>query len=226
MIGLIGGTLLPETRLLGECEERSVDTPYGGVDLLAGPDAAFINRHRGDVPPHRVNHRANIWALKSLTDTVIGVGSAGSLKAGLTPPVIIVPSDYIELEPVTFYDEEIKHVTPGFDEDLRNSILRVAGENGIKVQGGVYYQTRGPRLETKAEIRMMADYADIVGMTIGSEATLAREAGLKYAAICCADNFAHGIADEKLDFEAVKEISRKNSILVEELLAEVLEELR
>jgi 5'-methylthioadenosine phosphorylase len=224
VIGVIGGTLLPKTRLLEGAPKKSVKTPYGVAELAEGNDAVYIQRHgRGNVPPHMINHRANIWALSKLTDTIVGVGSTGSLKRGIKPPSIVVPDDFIGLEPPTFFDGEIRHVTPGFDETLRKHILDTASWHRIKVvQSGVYVQTRGPRLETKAEVRMLAHYGDIVGMTLASEATLACELGLKYAAICSVDNLAHGLSGNKLDFTDVKDNALRNGATVERLLGLLL----
>ena len=94
------------------------------------------------------------------------------------------------------------------------------------VGNGVYVQTRGPRLETKAEVKMLDSFGDIVGMTIASEATLARELDVKYAAICSVDNYAHGLVSKELDFEDVKEIAEKNSARVEKLLTKVVDEIK
>jgi len=228
LVGLIGGTLPLETKLLRDNVGETVKTPYGDAVLLEGEGLVFIQRHgAGNIPPHRINHRANVWALKEHTDTVIGVGSVGSLKRELKPPAIVIPDDYIHLNPPTFFDEEVRHVTPGFDEGLRKHILDSARWHKIRVIGkGVYVQTRGPRLETKAEVRMFSRCGDIVGMTLASEATLACELGLKYAAVCSVDNYAHGITKRKLDFEDVKRVSRENSAAVEKLLKNVIRDLR
>jgi 5'-methylthioadenosine phosphorylase len=220
VLGIIGGTLLPKTRLLEGAAEKAVKTPYGEANVMEGDNAVFIQRHgRGNVPPHMINHKANIWALSKLTDTIVGVGSTGSLKREIKPPSIVVPDDFIGFDPPTLFDSEIRHVTPGFDETLRNHIVDTASWHRIKVvPEGVYVQTRGPRLEMKAEVRMLAHYGDIVGMTIASEATLACELGLKYAAICSVDNLAHGLTKNRLDFLDVKDNALRNGANVERLL--------
>jgi 5'-methylthioadenosine phosphorylase len=220
VIGIIGGTLLPKTRLLEGCSEKAVKTPYGDAKVIEGEKAIFIQRHgHGKIPPHMINHKANIWALSKLTETVIGVGSTGSLRKEIKPPSILVPNDFIHLNPPTFYDSDIKHITPEFDGPLRKHILDTATWHRIKaISKGVYIETRGPRLETKAEVRMLAHFGDVVGMTIASEATLACELGVKYAAICSVDNLAHGLTSSRLDFEDVKENALKNGATVERLL--------
>jgi len=219
-LGIVGGTVLEKTKLADGTDKKSIETPYGRSEVYEGSGFVFIQRHgEGNVPPHRINHKANIWALKKFTDTVVGVGSVGSLKRSLKPPAIVVPEDYIELFPVTFYDDEIKHVTPGFDLTLRKQILDVARWNRIKVAGkGVYVQTRGPRLETKAEVSMLSNFGDVVGMTLASEATLACELGLKYAAVCSVDNLAHGLSKGRLEFMDVVDAAKTNAASVEKLL--------
>ncbi|MFH1055828.1 MAG: MTAP family purine nucleoside phosphorylase [Candidatus Altiarchaeota archaeon] len=220
MIGIIGGTVLSKTQFIEGGVGREVDTPYGKATVVEGDDITFIQRHgSGNIPPHMINHRANIWALSKLAESVIGVGSSGSLKLSIKPPAIVVPDDYIDSNPQTFYDNEIRHVTPGFDEGLRRQILSTARKSKIKViDKGIYVQTRGPRLETKAEVRMLTKYADIVGMTIASEATLASELGLKYAAICSVDNYANGLTKKKLDFHEVKSAAMKQQASIEQII--------
>jgi len=226
MLGIIAGTLLPTTKLLPGVKTREVDTPHGRARIAVGRDAAYIQRHgRADVPPHRINHKANLWAMREYADTVIGVSSVGSLKKAIKPPAIVVPEDFLQFEPPTYFDDEIRHVTPAFDEKTRTEILDVAAWNRIRTyEKGVYAQTRGPRFETKAEVRMLAHFADVVGMTAASEATLACELGIGYAVICSVDNFAHGLTKSRLDFEDVKANAAKNSARVEELLRLLIEE--
>lgn len=220
---MIGGTVLAETRLLSDAVKKKFHTPYGDADVHLSDDVAFIQRHGDGIPPHRINHRANMWALREHSDTVVGVGSVGSLTRRIKPPSIVVPDDYIHLEPPTYFDDEIVHVTPGFDSELRKRILEAAFWNRIKVvDGGVYVQTRGPRLETRAEVRMLSNVGDIVGMTVASEATLAAELGVKYAAVCQVDNLAHGLEKKKPDYDEIREYSMKNNACVEALVEKLV----
>lgn len=180
---------------------------------------ALLYRHHGGAPPHRINHRANMMALSRYAGAVIGIGSVGSLKRRIKPGTLVVPGDYLEFAPPTYHDQRIKHIVPYFDEVLRGRIIRAARKAKIKVvDGGVYAQTRGPRLETRAEVRLLADYADVVGMTVASEATLAQELGLGYAAICSVDNMAHGLSGRPLDMEDVKANAARNRRRVEAIL--------
>ena len=211
--------------------ERVINNAYGSAYILKNENVAFLPRHGRDrkIPPHRINYRANIMALRDLgVEKIIGVGCSGSLKKEITPGSILIPHDYLNLGEIeSYYDLEIKHITPGLDEFLREIIIESAKRSGIKViEKGIYAQTRGPRLETKAEVSFLKDYADIVGMTMASEATLSKELGIPYACISTVDNYAHGIMDEVLDFEKiVKNASRKRKDL-EKLLMAVIEELK
>jgi 5'-methylthioadenosine phosphorylase len=233
-LGIIGGTSLFGTKLVEAAEEREVDTPYGTVYLLIATvqsqEIIVIPRHgkHSTVPPHRINYKANIRALKELgIEEIIGVTSVGSLKRTIPPRSLVVPHDYISLCSIpTFYDDEIVHVTPGLDEALRRRIIGAARGLCIAISDrGVYFQTVGPRLETRAEINFMKDYADVVGMNMASEATLATELGLRYADISTVDNYAHGvIADEALSYKDIVEGASKSRENVEKVLVKVIEE--
>lgn len=234
-LGIIGGTSLFGTELLAGAMERVVETPYGSVYLLGARihrvEVLYIPRHgkESTIPPHRINYRANIRAFKELgVVDIIGVTSVGSLKPEIPPQSLLVPHDYISLCSIpTFYDHELIHVTPELDEPLRRRIINAARSLGISIiDRGVYFQTLGPRLETKAEINLIKDYADVVGMNMASEATLATELGLRYANLSTVDNYAHGIiASETLDYKAIVEAASRNRAKVERVLMKVIEGL-
>lgn len=228
-LGITGGTSLFGTKLLEGAQEKVVETIYGSVYLLLVTDAyVFIPRHgkETNIPPHRINYKANLSAFQALGVTnIIGCTSVGSLKRDITPQSVVVPHDYINLCNVpTFYDHELTHITPGLDEGLRTVILNAAKELDIKlVANGVYFQTSGPRLETRAEINFMKNYADIVGMCMASEATLATELGLRYANISTVDNYAHGIiAAETLDYKQIVADAAKSKENMEKVLLKLI----
>jgi 5'-methylthioadenosine phosphorylase len=231
MLAITGGTSLSDARFLSDLKPTFVNTRYGSVYVLRSRDAVFLPRHgkAHRTPPHAINHRANMKALEELgADAVIGVGSSGSLKKSIKPGKLLVPDDYLTFGRIeTYYQTEVRHVTPEFDEPLRGIILSAAKKAKVAAaDGGVYAQTTGPRLETKAEVRFLADYADVVGMTMASEATLARELDLPYAGLCTVDNYAHGLADEKLEFKKIASDAKKNRQNLETLLSAVLEARR
>ena len=230
MIGVIGGVGFSESEIFKSAEVEEIETPYGVANTLATEKLTFIPRHGiiGKIPPHKINHLANIFAFKAKGITkIIGVNSVGSLKSEISPPSILIPYDYISLWGIaTYYDDKIVHIVPGLDEILRQSLLSFADKFGLEVIGkGVYIQTSGPRLETKAEIKMLKNFGDVVGMTMANEATLARELGLGYASICSVDNYAHGIVAEPLTSDIITQNARVNGDRIREFLLKVVEEL-
>jgi 5'-methylthioadenosine phosphorylase len=137
-------------------------------------------------------------------DRVLALGSVGGLQPELVPGTFVCPVDFIALGagPVTF-DDERAHSVPRIDRSWRRRVVDAWRDlvGSQLVDGGVYWQARGPRLETQAEIRLMASHAQVVGMTIGSECVAACDAGLAYAAICVVENLANGIGERELTIE-------------------------
>ena len=213
MLAIIGGTGLTRLSTLAVAHREVVRTPYGepSAPLLFGQiadrDAVFLARHGHGhtIPPHRVNYRANLWALKERGATaVVAVASVGSI-AGAGPGDLVLPHqliDYTADRAQTFFDggdQRVVHVdfTHPYAPALRATCLAAAAQAGIGVvDGGVYGAVSGPRLETAAEIdRMERDGATLVGMTGMPEAALAREIGLPYASLCVVVNHAAGRGD-------------------------------
>ncbi len=219
LLGVSGGGVLEGTALASGGRSVRARTRYGGAPLTVGGGYALLFRHHGGAPPHRINHRANMLALSRYAVEVVGVGSVGSLRRGIRPGTLVVPDDYLDFAPPTYHDRRVKHIVPSFDPGLRARILEAARKAKVRVvDSGVYAQTRGPRLETRAEVRLLSDYADVVGMTVASEATLAQELGLGYAAICSVDNMAHGLSGGRFDAEDIKANAALNRRRVEAVL--------
>jgi len=222
-LGITGGSSFLEGTVLGDAEETRVETEFGEVILHAGPGYVFLARHGTGVyrPPHRIPHRAHATAFRELgVSEVVGLNSVGSLDTGLGPGTVLVPDDYLSVHPPpTFAGDERLHIVPALDGDLRDLLLRAAhATGGPVVPGGVYVETRGPRFETRAEVRWIRNLGDIVGMTAASEATLCQERGLRYAMLGIVDNFANGITGEPLTFEEyeahrIANVARANAIL-------------
>jgi 5'-methylthioadenosine phosphorylase len=177
-----------------------------GLDVPL-PDAVYLQRHGADryVLPHRIDHLANMRSLVDVgCDRVLALGSVGGLQPELGPGTFVCPDDFVALGagPVHF-DDERAHSVPGFDLSWRRRVVHAWRDQvGSQiVDGGVYWQAPGPRLETPAEIRLMATHAQVVGMTIASECVAARDLGLAYAAICVVENLANGVGGRDLTAE-------------------------
>jgi 5'-methylthioadenosine phosphorylase len=180
--------------------------PGGGEIAAAAAEhgAAIVQRH-GDpadyVLPHEIDHAANLKPLvEQGCDRVLAIASVGSLRVDLPVGSLVCPDDFIALHVSdSVFDDIRAHSAPSFAAHWRAELLAAWAESGeAPVDGGVYWQTIGPRFETPAEIRMIAPHADVVGMTIASECVIAGELGLEYAAICVVDNLANGLTEGEL----------------------------
>lgn len=204
--------------------EETVDTPWGSTTAWVTGDAVVVQRHHATgqfVPAHLVDHRRTIAGVCALgCNRVLALGSVGSLR-GWPVGTVIAPFDFFApwVNP-TYFDDRRGHAVPGFDEAWRDRVIAtwVDVTETMLIDGGVYAQTIGPRFETPAEVRMLAEHADVVGMTIAAESILAKEAGLAYMAVCIVDNIANGLAPEPLtveDFHAG--VQRNRTRLVDDL---------
>ncbi len=233
-VGIIGGSGLRTPALLEDPVPRPMDTPYGKpsdppiVGRHGDTLVVFLARHGADhrIPPHRINHRANAWALRELGATaVIATASTGSLKKTIHPGSFVVPDDYVAFWSIpTYHDDDVVHATPGLDPKLRDRLVSAGKATRASVRTrGVYVQTSGPRLETPAEIRHFATLGDVVGMTMASEATLASELGLPYAAVCSVDNYCNGIVERPLTFDQIRATQERTVEGLRRLIEHALE---
>ncbi|MBA4396480.1 MAG: 6-oxopurine nucleoside phosphorylase [Syntrophus sp. (in: bacteria)] len=230
-LGVISGTLALQGKgIFGELTEEIVENDFGTALVLRSPHLALLPRHGTDprrhILPHRINHAANMTALKMLgVDEIIGINSTGSLKKELKPGAIVIPDDYILLYGgPTIVGSKPVHITPVLHAGVRQKAIEAARLSGIDiVDGGIYWQTQGPRFETRAEIALMSRFADIVGMTMAGEAVIAQELKIPYASICSVDNFAHGIGTEKLTLKDIIEHARSNTETIIRIILKYLE---
>ena len=211
MLGIIGGTGLTQLANLEITHRQVARTPYGEPSgaltfgRICGQEVIFLARHGygHTIPPHDVNYRANLWALKDHgVDRVVSVATVGAIHPGLIPGMLVIPNqivDYTHGRATTYFvggDKPVVHLdfTLPYCEAMRAALLGAAASAGITLRdGGVYGVTQGPRLETAAEInRMERDGVDMVGMTGMPEAYLARELELCYAAVGAVVNQAAG----------------------------------
>ena len=208
----------------------------GGEEIAAAAaeqGAAIVQRHRtaegGFVLPHAIDHEANLRPLlEQGCDRVLGIGSVGSLRPEeLGVGSLVCPDDFIALNLGDSIHEDARaHTAPGFDPELRAEAIAAWSEGGQAPRdGGVYWQARGPRFETPAEIRLMAAHAHVVGMTIASECIVAGELGLDYAALCVVDNLANGLGEGEVSTAAMEADRLVNAERLREGLAAVLPRL-
>ena len=207
----------------------------GGEEIVAAAaehGAAVVQRHGtvdAYVLPHRIDHAANLRPLvEQGCDRVLAIASVGSLRTTLAVGSVVCPDDFIALQVgASIFEDTRAHTAPGFASRWRGEVVaawdEVAGERAV--DGGVYWQTIGPRFETPAEIRMIAPHADVVGMTIASECVVARELGLEYAAICVVDNLANGLADGELSVAEMEADRLINGTKLRDGIAAVLPRL-
>ncbi len=235
--GIIGGTGF--SSMGQEAQSRRVETAYGVavVDILPVGDqqVAFIARHGREhtVPPHLVNYRANIAALKSLGVTrVLASAAVGSLNSALQPGDFALPSQFIDFtraRPSTFCDGNsgVRHVdmTAPYCPQLGVELERAGRFLGQRLHAAATYVcTEGPRFETAAEIEMFRRIGgDIVGMTGVPEAPLAREAGLCYAALAVITNWAAGLSQQPLDHDEIASRMDAQVATVKQIFTRVIE---
>lgn len=230
LLGIISGTIIVErSDLLKNCRKVDIRNEYGQSFALVNDAIALIPRHGNDpakhILPHTINYRANLKALRDLgVAEVVGINSTGSLKKNLSPGMIVIPDDFIMTAAVpAVHQDKAVHITPALSEKIRQKLIAAAGLCKIQViESGTYWQTIGPRLETKAEIRMMSCYADIVGMTMASEAVLAQELDLAYASVCSVDNYGNGLAEKPLSMDEIIAGARKNADLMVKIVTAYL----
>ncbi len=241
-LAIIGGSGIYDQSILTDEREITVDTKYGAVLMnegcYKGRKVFFMARHGGghSVPPHKVNYRANIAALKKQdVGAVIATAAVGSINQNMPPGSRVVIDQFIDFtsqRALTFYDGEngpVAHVdfTEPYCPEIRTDILKAGRDLKQElIDGGCYVCTDGPRFETPAEIKMFKQWGgDLVGMTNVPEVVLAREAGLCYATIALSTNFAAGISETVLTHDEVMEQMDKFKLELEQLFAAALENI-
>jgi 5'-methylthioadenosine phosphorylase len=240
MKAIIGGTgVYSVDGAFKSVREVEVDTQYGSVQVTVCEvegkgEIAFLARHgKGhSTPPHAVNYRANIMALKELGVThILATCAVGSINRDMKPGDIVVVTDFIDFtkgRPLTFFNGEggVKHVdmSDPYCSDLRRRFSEYAFGKGIGIAGeAIYVCTEGPRFETASEIRMYAGLgADVVGMTNVPEVVLAKEAGIHYAAVGIVTNWCTGVVEEEITVHEIVESMEKNKTILTEAFVTIL----
>ena len=222
-LAIISGTSINRSVVFKDWKLDQVETPYGTIDVKRGKGIVVVNRHgfSEPLPPHRSNYRGYVSALKALgVDAVIAVTSVGSLKENLKPGTLVSCSDYVSFAPMTFIDDCPSGFAPAIDNGLLNDLKRLCPQEIESDR--VYVQTRGPRFETKAEVRILQSWGcDVVGMTFGNEADLLLESGVSLTSLCMIDNYAHGIGDQKLSMSEFHDSVDRNQSVIDGILSGV-----
>lgn len=229
---MVGGHSILDSGYGAAWTRRDVvpDGARDAVTLFEADDHVVLHRHGVDTytPAHLVDHVANLRALADAgCDRVLAISSVGGLRTEFAVGTFVAPDDFIALDTVVAVHHDARsHLVPHFDAPWRSAVLRAASDTGTAVHdGGVYWQSTGPRFETRAEIRFIAKFADVVGMTAASEAVVAQELGLAYAVVCVIDNLANGIAEQPLtteEFEAGKRATRGSVLALLDAVVPVL----
>lgn len=230
-LGIIGGSSFLESSYISSFNTTYIDTPFecSSVRVYHNNDKSiyFIQRHGSHnkyeyCPPNLIPYKSIIYALyKCNVRHIIGFGSVGSLKYEIPVGTLLTPDDYyMPYQNITFFDYSIRgHLVPAIDDTLRSYIHSILDKGNITYKStGVYTQTIGPRFETKTEIKALATYADVVGMTCVYEAILTRELGINYALICMCDNYANGIAKHTLTTDEFHAGVKRNLNTMENVL--------
>jgi 5'-methylthioadenosine phosphorylase len=235
-IAVIGGSGVYALDYLTDVQTTVVSTPYGKspeivLGKLANRNVAFLPRHgkKHTAPPHLVNYRANLWALRELgVKRVLATTASGSLRSRMRPGDLVLLDQFVDFtkrRPMTFYEGGkggVVHVdvTEPYCPELRRILRETARALKIKLHPRATYGCmEGPRFETAAEIQALRRLGcDLVGMTNVPECILARELELCYAAIAVVTNFAAGISKTKLTHEEVAELMAKNIERVKSLI--------
>ncbi len=240
-IGIIGGTGVYDQENFEDVKEIKVFTPFGetsdliSVGVYKNVKVAFIPRHGKNhtIPPHRVNYRANVWALKQLgAKRIIASAAVGSLREDYGPGTFVIPDQFIDRTKKrldTFYEGgQVCHISAAdpFCEQLRPFFIETAQKLGLDIKkSGTYVCIEGPRFSTRAESRLFQMWkADVVGMTIYPECVLAREAELCYVSISIVTDYDVW-AESPVSTKEVIEKAQKSNENLKKLILEALPQI-
>ncbi len=239
-IGVIGGSGVAGVLGDGPREVHRRSTPWGAPSApieegrVGGVRVLFLPRHGAGhtIPPHRINYRANVDALVGLgAEAIVTVSSVGSLREELPPGTFVLPRQFVDLtkqRPTTFFDGgKVYHVS--LADPFCPDLLRAAAETGAALgwpcaDGKTYVCVEGPRFSTRAESAFFRGFADVIGMTLVPEVTLARERAVCYACLAMVTDFDVW-ADRPVDAREIVETMTRNSARMAEVLARLLPRL-
>ena len=235
-IGIISGYDIKN--IIDESEKIIIETEYGNVQInvkeIDNKSVFFINRHgqNKDIPPHKINYRANIKALSSSNiKNIISIGTVGSLNKNIKTGSFLIPNDFIDFTKSrlnTYFDDDRIHVDmskplcPNIRNILINNCKKI--KNNKLTKNGIYLTTEGPRLETASEISYYSKIADVVGMTLGQEIILSRELKMCYAALCIICNMGTGL-QKKLEINEMEKILTKNKTKISKIIFNTIKDI-
>lgn len=239
-LAFIGGSGIYDPKIFEKIENKQKNTPYGTAHYIVGTyknkEIIFMSRHgqKHTIPPHKINYRANIFALKMLGITsIISTSAVGCLNIKYKLGDFLLINQFIDMTKLrenTFFDGKlygVAHVdmTEPYCPELRKLIYNEAKQLKLSIYNeGTYLCTEGPRFETPAEIKMFKLWgADVVGMTNVPECQLAREAGISYVTISMITNYAAGISTKNLTQEEVLECMKNNSEKFQKLIRKIVD---
>ncbi|MCI4339213.1 MAG: S-methyl-5'-thioadenosine phosphorylase [Thermoplasmata archaeon] len=239
-IGVIGGSGISSIFGEGAVKSHRVSTPWGAPSGLVeegdvrGVRVLFLARHGPghSIPPHRINYRANVDALRSLgADAIVTVSSVGSLKEELAPGTFVLPQQFVDLtrqRPTTFFDGgRVYHVSLAdpFCPDLTATAAGVGRDIGAPfAEGKTYVCVEGPRFSTRAESAFFRTFADVIGMTLVPEVTLARERAICYACLAMVTDYDVW-ADRPVEAKEIVEVMHRNAERMRRILTELMPRL-
>ncbi len=239
-VGVIGGSGITTLFTDGSARPHRIATPWGAPSgpieegAIGGMRVLFVPRHGAGhtIPPHRINYRANIDALRELgAEAIVTMSSVGSLKEELAPGTFVLPSQFVDLtkqRPTTFFDGgQVYHVSLAdpFCPDLTRTAIAVGREVGIPfVEGKTYVCIEGPRFSTRAESLHFRTFADIIGMTLVPEVTLARERAICFLSLAMVTDYDVW-AERPVDTQEILSTMRANADRMSRLLSALLPRL-
>jgi 5'-methylthioadenosine phosphorylase len=242
-IGIIGGSGLSKMGIIKDIEEIEVNTPFGNPSekiifgKINGIDIAFLSRHGKNhtIPPHKVNNRANIFALKECgVEYLISTAAVGSLKKEIKPQDFVIANQLVDRTAKranTFFDEEVvAHVgfADPFCKTLSELAFNATKEEGVNAHRGTYICIEGPQFSTRAESNLYRSWnMDIIGMTLGSEAKLAREAEMCLCAISSVTDYDCWYKEKgDVTVTSVVETMKKNSIHIVNIINKLVPKIK
>lgn len=241
-VAIIGGSGFYEVPGI-RMRRLNVKTPYGEVrgirvGEIGGKRIAFLARHgeSHSVPPHRINYRANIWALHSIgVRRILATSACGGINRKLRPGDFVLVTQFLDFtksRSSTFFEggkSGVAHVdvSEPFCPQLRWVVKSAARDLGFEIrEGGVYACMEGPRFETPAEIKALEKLgADMVGMTLVPECVLARELGICYSSVAIITNYAAGISKSILTHSEVLEMIRRKNEEIKRIFLSAIQKL-